>query len=72
MAVQIRLSGTVRLHAIIGTDGKISRLEVISGHPLLAKAALDAVRQGRYRPTILNGVPVEVETTVIVNFVLSQ
>lgn len=72
MALQIRLSGMARLRAIIGTDGDVRRLEVLSGHPLLAKAARDAVQQWRYRPTILNGVPVEVETTITVNFVLSQ
>lgn len=72
IALEARLAGTVRLHAIIGTDGDVRRLEVISGPPLLAKAALDAVRLWRYRPTILDGIPVEVETTITVNFVLSS
>jgi periplasmic protein TonB len=58
----------VRLHAIIARDGTIQSLNVISGHPLLASAALDAVRQWRYRPYLLNGEAVEVETFITVNF----
>ena len=65
----LHLSGPVYLHAIIGTDGGIQNLEVVRGHPLLAAAALEAVRQWRYRPTILGGQAVEVETTITVNFV---
>ncbi len=68
LARQIRLEGTVRLHAVIGIGGVVRQLEVESGHPLLANAALDAVRQWRYRPTRLNGEPVEVETTITVIF----
>ena len=71
LARQVRIQGTVRLQAIISTDGTIENLTVLSGHPLLIPAALDAVRQWRYQPTLLNGVPVEVETTVEVNFMLS-
>jgi len=70
LARQMRLEGTVRLHAIIGIDGAVRELEVESGHPLLANAALEAVRQWRYRPTRLNGEPVEVETTITVIFEL--
>jgi protein TonB len=70
LALQIRLEGTVRLHAIVGRDGVVRDLELLSGHALLAPAALDAVRQWRYRPTILNGEPVEVETYVTVIFQL--
>lgn len=70
LARQIRLAGTVQLRAIIGIDGAVRKLEVESGHPLLAKAALDAVHQWRYRPTRLNGEPVEVETTITVIFEL--
>jgi protein TonB len=70
LAVQIRLQGTVRLHAIISRDGRITALEVVSGHPLLVQSALDAVRQWRYRPTLLDGEPVEVETTISVVFQL--
>jgi protein TonB len=72
LARQTRISGTVRLHAIIGKDGAIQQLEVMSGHPLLQQAALDAVRQWRYRPTLLNGEPVEVDTTIDVIFSLNQ
>jgi protein TonB len=68
LAIQTRTEGTVRLHAIISRDGRITSLEVISGHPFLVKAALDAVRQWRYRPTLLNGEPVEVETSITVIF----
>jgi len=72
LARQTRISGTVRLHAIIGKDGSVQQLEVISGHPLLVQSALDAVRQWRYRPTLLNGEPVEVDTTIDVIFSLNQ
>jgi protein TonB len=68
LALQIKKEGTVILHAIISRDGSITSLDVLSGHPLLVKAALDAVRQWRYRPTLLNGEPVEVETTITVIF----
>jgi periplasmic protein TonB len=72
LARQTRISGTVRLHAIIGKDGSVQQLEVISGHPLLVQSALDAVRQWRYRPTLLNSEPVEVDTTIDVIFSLNQ
>jgi len=72
LARQTRISGTVRLHAIIGKDGTIQSLEVVSGHPLLQQAALDAVRQWRYQPTLLNGDPVDVDTTIDVIFSLNQ
>src|SRR3989454_2556132 len=72
LARQTRISGTVRLHAIIGKDGAITSLEVLSGHPLLQQAALDAVRQWRYQPTLLNGDPVDVDTTIDVIFSLNQ
>ncbi len=72
LARQTRISGTVRLHAIISKDGSIQQLEVVSGHPLLQQAALDAVRQWRYQPTLLNGDPVEVDTTIDVIFSLNQ
>ncbi len=72
LARQTRISGTVRLHAIIAKDGTVQQLEVMSGHPLLVQAALDAVRQWRYQPTLLNGEPVEVDTTVDVIFSLNQ
>jgi periplasmic protein TonB len=72
LAVQTRKEGTVVLHAIISRDGSITALDVISGHPLLVKAAVDAVRQWRYLPTLLHGEPVEVETTITVIFRLQQ
>jgi protein TonB len=72
LARQTRISGTVRLHAIIAKDGTVQQLEVVSGHPLLVQSALDAVRQWRYQPTLLNGEPVEVDTTVDVIFSLNQ
>jgi protein TonB len=72
LARQTRISGTVRLHAIIGKDGSVQQLEVMSGHPLLVQSALDAVRQWKYRPTQLNGEPVEVDTTIDVIFSLNQ
>jgi periplasmic protein TonB len=71
-AIQVRIQGDVILHAIIGKEGDVNELQVISGHPFLVRAALDAVRQWRYRPTLLNGLPVEVETTITVSFVLGQ
>lgn len=63
---QIRRSGSVQLHAIISTDGTIESLQVISGDPGFYQSALDAVRQWRYKPTILNGQAVEVETVITV------
>jgi TonB family protein len=65
------ISGTVRLHAIIAKDGSIRNLEVLSGHPTLVDAAMDAVRQWRYSPTMLEGEAVEVDTTVDVIFSLN-
>ena len=71
LARQARISGIVRLAAIISKTGPVEQLKVISGHPLLTRAALEAVKTWRYRPTILNGQPVKVETTVDVIFTLS-
>jgi len=64
------ISGPVVLHAIIGTDGTIQQLEVVSGNSILAMAAVTAVRDWRYRPTLLSGNPVQVDTYITVNFVL--
>jgi protein TonB len=72
IARTMHLAGTVYLRAIISTDGTVRQLEVISGNPLLANPALQAVRQWRYQPTRLNGEPVEVETFITVHFVLDQ
>ena len=71
LAKMARIQGTVRLEAIIAKDGTIQDLKVLSGHPLLVKSALDAVKQWRYQPTLLNGDPVEVVTEIDVNFTLA-
>jgi len=70
LARQARIQGKVVLHAIIDKGGRVSELQVVSGHPLLVKAALEAVQNWRYQPTVLNQEPVEVDTTIDVNFVL--
>jgi protein TonB len=72
LAKQARIQGVVRLNAIIGKDGTIQNLTVASGHPLLVPSALEAVKQWVYKPTLLNGEPVEVVTQIDVNFTLSQ
>jgi len=70
LARQIRVQGVVVMEAVINKGGSIESLRIISGHPLLNQAALDAVREWKYRPTKLNGEPVEVITTVTVTFSL--
>lgn len=72
LARQARIQGVVKFNAIIGRDGTIQNLSLISGHPLLVPSATEAVRQWRYQPTLLNGEPVEVVTQIDVNFTLSQ
>jgi len=72
LAKQARIQGTVELSAVISKEGKIMELKVVKGHPLLLQSAMDAVKQWTYRPTLLNGEPVEVSTTIDVNFTLSQ
>jgi protein TonB len=71
IAIESRVQGAVVIRAIIDREGSIQHLQVVSGHPLLTKAALDAVQQWRYRPYLLNGEPVEVETQITVNFTLN-
>jgi protein TonB len=71
LARAARVQGAVELRAIISRAGTIENLVVVRGHPMLAAAALDAVRQWRYRPYLLNNEPIEVETDVTVNFLLS-
>jgi protein TonB len=68
LARQAHLQGTVELHAIIARDGSIQSVEIVSGNVILATAARDAVMRWRYRPTLLNGQPVEVETFIHVVF----
>ena len=70
LARMTRTHGIVVLEAVIARDGSINTLRVVSGHPLLTEAALDAVKQWKYRPTTLNGDPVEVITTITVTFTL--
>ena len=72
LAMAARDQGPVVLAAVISKAGTIGNLRVVSGHPLLVGAALDAVRQWRYRPYILNGDVIEVETEITVNFVLGR
>ena len=71
IAKRARIQGVVVLQAVISKQGTIENLRVVSGHPMLTQSALDAVRQWRYRPYLLNGEPVEVETQITVNFNLS-
>jgi protein TonB len=71
IARQARIQGVVVLQALIGKDGSIQNLHVVSGHPMLTNAALAAVKEWKYKPYFLNGEPVEVETTINVNFTLS-
>ena len=70
LAREAHIQGAVVLNAVIGKDGNIENLQLVSGHPMLAPAAIDAVRQWRYKPFLLNGQPLEVETTVTVTFAL--
>jgi TonB family protein len=72
LAKQAQIQGTVALNALIGKDGHIENLSVISGHPLLDQAAVEAVKDWVYKPTLLNGNPVEVVTQIDINFTLSQ
>lgn len=72
LAKQARVQGTVKFQAIIGKDGTIQNLQLITGHPLLVPSATEAVKQWLYKPTLLNGEPVEVVTQIDVNFTLSQ
>jgi protein TonB len=70
IAKTAHVQGTVILHAIIAKDGSVQELQYVSGPPLLMKSAMDAVRQWRYQPTLLNQEPVEVDTTISVIFTL--
>ena len=72
LAMMTRQQGSVILEATIGRDGSIENLRAVSGPPLLLGAAIEAVRQWRYRPYLLNNQPVEVETQITVNFILGQ
>lgn len=72
LAKAARVQGTVRLQAVIAADGRISGLRVVSGPSLLMNAAVEAVKQWRYQPTLLNNAPVEIATEIDVIFTLSQ
>jgi len=72
MAKRIRVQGRVEIAAVISKEGTIESLQVLSGHPMLASAAIDAVKQWRYRPYILNGDPIEVNTQISVTFSLDN
>ena len=68
LARQARLEGTVRLHTLIDTDGNVVEVTYVSGPAMLVQAAIDAVKQWEFRPTILNGVPVQVECVLAIDF----
>jgi TonB family protein len=72
LAKSAHIQGVVKLHTFIAADGTVQNINVIEGHPLLVPAALEAVKQWVYQPTLLNGAPVAVETEVDVNFTLAQ
>jgi TonB family protein len=72
LARQARIQGTVILRVVINKSGDVENMQLVSGHPMLAPAAVEAVKQWKYSPYLLNGEPVEVETDVSVNFTLSQ
>ena len=72
LARQARIQGVVRFNVIIAQDGHVSSITLVNGHPLLVPAAQEAVKQWVYRPTLLNGDPVEVATVIDVNFMLPR
>ena len=72
LAIQTRREGVVQLHAIVGIDGTIQSLQVLSGDPFLVQSAKEAVLQWRYKPTYLNGQAVEVDTTITVTYTLTR
>lgn len=71
IAIVGHITGEVKVRATIGTDGRIHDWEIVSGNPIFAQSTITAIRQWRYRPTLLNGEPVEVETIITVNFILN-
>jgi protein TonB len=72
LARQMHKEGTVELRATISADGEVRDVQILSGDPMLVKSARDAVSQWRFRPTLLNGVAVEVVTFITVNFHIGQ
>jgi protein TonB len=71
LAKSARVQGSVVLQAVIGKDGTVQNLRVVSGHPMLSQAAIEAVKQWKYKPYMLNGQPTEIDTTIQVNFTLA-
>jgi protein TonB len=71
-AKEQRIQGVVVLQAIIDKEGGVANLQLISGHPLLAPAAIEAVKQWKYKPYLLNNTPLEVDTQIQVNFTLQE
>ena len=72
VAIQTRIQGDVILQAVISRSGTIENLQLVSGHPMLVRAAMDAVRQWRYRPYVLNDEAIDFETQVTVKFILNK
>lgn len=72
LARQARIQGTVVLQALIDKNGDVRDLSLVSGHPMLAPAAIEAVKQWKYKPYLLEGQPVAVETQIVVNFQLLE
>jgi protein TonB len=71
-AREAKIQGVVILDAVINREGRVDSLKVIAGHPLLTQSAVDAVKQWRYNPTMIEGAPVEVQTTITVTFSFQQ
>ena len=71
-AKKAHIEGTVRFEVLISKTGELREIHLVSGDSILVPAALEAVKQWRYAPTLLNGEPVEVKTTVDINFTLNQ
>jgi protein TonB len=71
-AKEARIQGVVRLRIVITNIGEVKEIHVLSGHPALVSAAVDAVKQWQYSPTYFNGEPVEIKTTVDISFTLNQ
>jgi protein TonB len=67
-ALRGRIRGNVVLHILITKAGDVATVELVLGHPILAAAAMDAVKQWKYKPYLLNGIPIEVDTEVLVSF----
>jgi protein TonB len=72
LARAARIQGVVKLNVVIGRDGKVLDAQPVSGQPMLIEWAIDAVKQWEYRPTLLNGQPIEVLSQVEVNFQLNE